>query len=261
MWTDTENDTENENPEPENPEPENPEPENPETEVEAQDQDAAAEANEPAADPKPDLVDEGPSAEDHVAALKTEVAELEDKWRRALAEGENVRRRAERDKQDALKYGATNLAREILSVADNLRRALDSVSEEARAADETLSALWVGIEMTEREMLNAFERISVKPIEAEGQRLDPYLHEAMYEVENPDVPAGTIIHVVQVGYKLHDRLLRPAKVGVARGGPKDVAAPAGEAKPDTAETAEKKDKAQAYDKKGEGKGGKLDQEL
>lgn len=205
----------------------------------------------------------GPDDAERIVELEEKVSELEDKWRRALAEGENVRRRAERDRQDATKYGATNFAREMLGVSDNLRRALDSVSQEARAADEVLETLWTGVEMTEREMLNAFDKLGIKPIEAEGQKLDPHLHEAMYEIPNTDVPAGTVLQVVQAGYVIHDRLLRPAKVGVSKGGPKEAPKPAGdeaEGKPDT-EAAEKKEKASAYDKSEGGKGGKLDAEL
>ncbi len=156
---------------------------------------------------------------DPLEAARAEVAELKDKLLRALAETENVRRRAQRDKEDASKYAIANFAREMLKVGDNLRRALDSIGDEARRESETVEKLAVGVEMTEREMLNALERVGIKPIEALGQRYDHNLHEAMFDVEDATQPAGTIIRVLERGYMLEERLLRPAKVGVAKGGP------------------------------------------
>ena len=156
---------------------------------------------------------------DPLEAALAEAAELKDKLLRALAETENVRRRAQRDREDASKYAIANFAREMLKVADNLRRALDSIGDEARRESESVESLVVGIEMTEREMLNAFERAGIKPIEALGQRYDHNLHEAMFDVEDATRPAGTIVQVLEGGYMLGERLLRPAKVGMAKGGP------------------------------------------
>lgn len=199
-----------------------------------------------------------------LAELEAQVAELDDKWRRSLADAENLRRRTEREKQDAVKYGAANFAKEMLSVSDNLARALGSVDEAARAGHEGLAALWTGVEMTQREMLNAFERLGIKAVAAEGQKLDPHVHDAMLEIEDASKPAGTVVHVAQVGYILHDRLLRPAKVVVSKGGPKEAPAPAEEAKQETHghhHGHKPKEKAQAYEGKPEDKGAQLNEEL
>ena len=152
--------------------------------------------------------------------LEASVAELKDQLLRALAETENTRRRAEREKADATKYSTANLARAILGVADNLGRALASVSEEAKEADEELKNLCVGIELTETEMVNAFKQFSINPIDAMGKKFDHNFHQAVFEVEDPDQPTGTVVQEVQRGYVIHDRLLRPSMVGVTKGGPK-----------------------------------------
>jgi len=152
--------------------------------------------------------------------LQASVAELKDHLLRALADTENTRRRAEREKTDTAKYAATNMARAVLGVADNLSRALATVSEEAKEADEELKNLCVGIELTETEMVNAFEQFGIVPIEAMGRKFDHNFHQAMFEIEDPDLPAGTVVQEVQRGYVIHDRLLRPAMVGVSKGGPK-----------------------------------------
>lgn len=159
------------------------------------------------------------SANVRIAELEAEAAELKDKLLRALAEAENVRRRAARDRQDASKYAIAGLAREMLMVADNLRRALDSVDAEARAANEAVESLVAGVEMTERAMLAAFERFAIKPIEALGQKFDHNFHEAMFELDDPTQPAGTVVQELEKGYMLDDRLLRPSRVGVSKGGP------------------------------------------
>ncbi len=185
--------------------------------------------------------------------LENKATEFENKWRRAMAETENVRRRAERERRDGVKYGAANFAKAMLSVLDNLHRALGSVSEQDRAENEALSALWAGVQMTEREMMSAFERFGVKPVETQGQKLNPHLHEAMFEVSDPNQPVGTVIQVIQLGYMFHDRLLRAAKVGVTKDGPKEAAI---ESAP-----SETKPAATAYEKSSAGKGGELDTEL
>ena len=145
---------------------------------------------------------------------------------RALAETENVRRRAARDKADASKYAVTAIARDLLSVADNLQRALGSVDPGARQADPALESLVAGVEMTEKELLAIFERHGITPIEALGQPFDPHFHEAMYEVPDASIPTGTVAQVIQPGYMIHDRPLRAAGVGVSRGGPKPEPEPA-----------------------------------
>ena len=191
-----------------------------------------------------------------VVALEAEAADLKDNLLRALAETENVRRRAERDRVDASKYAAANFAREMLKAADNLRRALESVTDEARHEFEALENLVVGLEITEREMLNAFERTGIRPIEALGQRFDHNLHEAMFEMEDTDHPAGTVVQVLETGYMLHDRLLRSSKVGVGKGGPKEETKDTAPPKPSP-----KIDTAKAYKKKDDDAGAKVDKEL
>jgi molecular chaperone GrpE len=162
------------------------------------------------------------SLEERLAAAEAEAAEFKDKALRALAEVENIRRRAQRERDDAVKYGVTNFARELLSAADNLRRAVTSVPE-GQATDEATKNLLAGVAATERELLAAFEKNGIRRIDPKGERFDHNFHQAIFEVENTGKPAGTIVEVLQPGYVLHDRLLRPAMVGVAKGG-----APAGE---------------------------------
>lgn len=164
---------------------------------------------------------------DPIAVLEAEKADLKDKLLRTLADMENLRRRTEREVADARAYAVTGFARDMLNVADNIRRALDAVPEQSRAAmDEALRALVEGIELTERDLLKTMERHGVKKLSPEGGRFDPNLHQAMFEVPNPDVPNGQVVQVVQDGYVIGERVLRPALVGVAKGGPK--AAPNGE---------------------------------
>jgi molecular chaperone GrpE len=152
--------------------------------------------------------------------LKSEVAALKDQLLRALAEGQNVRRRIERDKADMSKYAITNFARQIISVADNLTRALASVSETSRKKSEELNSLFIGIEMTDKELLNSFEQFNIKLVESVGQKFDHNIHQAMFEVDDPNQVSGMVVQEMQKGYLLHDRLLRPAMVGVSKGGPK-----------------------------------------
>jgi Molecular chaperone GrpE (heat shock protein) len=155
-----------------------------------------------------------------LAELEAQIAQLKEERLRALAEVENVRRRAARDRQDASQYAISNFARDMLSVADNLQRALGSADTAARATDPALDALLSGVEMTERELLTVLERYGVKAIDAGGAPFDPHVHEAMFEIPNEAVPHGTVLQVLQQGYLLHDRTLRPARVGISRGGPK-----------------------------------------
>ncbi|MHA1569438.1 MAG: nucleotide exchange factor GrpE [Alphaproteobacteria bacterium] len=157
--------------------------------------------------------------EDDKAALEARLAEVEDRLLRALAETENVRRRAEKERGDAARYGATALAKDLLSVCDNLRRALDSVGPDDRAADARLNAFAEGVELTERELLAAFTRNGIVKVEPLDVPFDYDRHQAMMQVENSGKPKGTVVQLLQPGYVLHDRLLRPAMVGVAAGDP------------------------------------------
>jgi molecular chaperone GrpE len=162
-----------------------------------------------------------------LAEANGKIAELKDQVLRALAETENVRRRVQRDRDDAVKYAASGLAKDLLPVADNLRRALDAIPKEALETDEALRTLATGVEMTERLLLAALERHQIKRIEAQGQKFDSNLHQAMFEVPGTGLPAGTVAQVMEAGYTIHDRLLRPALVGVAKAepAPGDGAAP------------------------------------
>ena len=155
------------------------------------------------------------SPEARVAVLEAELAEHKDRLLRALAEAENTRRRAQRERDDATRYAISGFAKELLSAADNLRRALDSLPE-AEVGDERTSSLLAGVAATERELLSVFERHGIRRIDPMGERFDHNLHQAIFEVEHGDRPPGTIIEVLQPGYLLHDRLLRPAMVGVAK---------------------------------------------
>jgi molecular chaperone GrpE len=157
------------------------------------------------------------SLEERLLAAEAEAADFKDKALRAMAEVENIRRRGQRERDDAVKYAATGVARDLLSTADNLRRALASVNEEQIVDDSTRSLL-TGVAATERELLAAFEKNGIKRLDPKGERFDHNFHQAIFEVENTGKPAGTIIEVLQAGYVLHDRLLRPAMVGVAKGG-------------------------------------------
>jgi len=149
-----------------------------------------------------------------------EIQDLKDKLLRALAEQENLRRRAEREKTEASQYGMTKFARDMVGVADNLRRALDAIGGDARAgASDAIKGLIEGIEATERELLQAFGRHGIKPIEAQGAKFDANLHQAMFEVPGTGQPNGTVVQVVQTGFVIGDRLLRAALVGVAKGEP------------------------------------------
>jgi molecular chaperone GrpE len=159
-----------------------------------------------------------------VAALRAEVADLTDRMLRAMADAENTRRRAERDKIDASQYAVTRFARDMLSVADNLKRALESFPAEARAvATPQMKAVIEGVEATERYLIATLERHGVKLIDTSSGRFDPNLHQAIAQVPGEGRPAGSIVNVVEPGYVIADRLLRPSMVTVARA---DSSAPA-----------------------------------
>ena len=182
-----------------------------------------AQASEPVVS-KPYIMPDDPE-QGSVEALAKEAADARDKMLRTLAEMENLRQRTRREVADAKTYGITGFARDVLDIADNLQRALDAVPAEARAAaDPGLKALIEGVELTERSLLNALEKNGVRKFDPSGEKFDPNFQQAMYEVPDPSVPSGTVVQVVQAGYMIGERVLRPALVGVSKGGAK--AAPA-----------------------------------
>ena len=169
---------------------------------------------------KPYIMPDDPE-EGSVEALTKEVADSRDKMLRTLAEMENLRKRTSREVADARMYGITGFARDVLDIADNLQRALDAVPAEARAnAGPCLQALIEGVELTERSLHNTLEKYGVKRLDPSGSKFDPNFHQAMFEVPDPSVPSGTVVQVVQAGYTIGDRVLRPALVGVSKGGAK-----------------------------------------
>jgi molecular chaperone GrpE len=192
-----------------------------------------AQASEPVVS-KPYIMPDDPEPA-AIEALSKEVAEARDKMLRTLAEMENLRQRTRREVADAKTYGITGFARDVLEIADNLQRALDAVPAEARAAaDPGLKALIEGVELTERSLLNALEKNGVKKFDPAGQKFDPNFQQAMYEVPDPTVPSGTVVQVVQAGYMIGERVLRPALVGVSKGGVKAAPAAANGNEPDNA---------------------------
>jgi molecular chaperone GrpE len=161
-----------------------------------------------------------PTPAETIARLEADLAEGHDRLLRALAETENVRRRAEREREDTARYAISRFAGDLASVADNLHRALESVPESAREGHELLAKLFDGVGATERELLNVFEKHGLKRLDPIDQIFDPNFHEVLFEVEAPGKPAGTIVQVLEAGYTVGDRLLRPARVAVAKAGPK-----------------------------------------
>jgi molecular chaperone GrpE len=156
-------------------------------------------------------------ADDPVAEARSEAAEFKDKLLRTLAEMENLRKRTEREVADARLYGISTVAHDILNVADNMHRALNALDVGLRArADAGVKALLDGVELTERELLNVLEKHGVKKLEPIGQKFDPNRHQAMYEVPDVSVPAGHVVQVMQAGYLIGERVLRPALVAVAK---------------------------------------------
>jgi molecular chaperone GrpE len=153
--------------------------------------------------------------------LQTENAELKDKVLRTLADMENLRRRTEREVADAKTYGVTSFARDMLTFADNMRRAIDAVPAEVRErADAGIKTFVEGIELTERDFLSRLTKHGVRKLEPQGLKFDPNMHEALFEIPDESVPNGTVMQVVETGYAIGERVLRPAKVGVSRGGPR-----------------------------------------
>ena len=152
-----------------------------------------------------------------IATLKDEVAQGKDRLLRLAAEMENLRKRTEREKAEATLYAATNFARDLLSVADNLRRALEALTQDERdRAGEVETNLIAGVEVTERELLNVFQRHGIRKLEVVGQKFDPNFHQAIYEVPTSEKPPGIVMQEMQAGYAVGDRCLRPAMVGVSK---------------------------------------------
>jgi molecular chaperone GrpE len=155
------------------------------------------------------------------ARIEAERDDLKDKLLRTLADMENLRRRTEREISDAKAYAVTSFARDLLGSADNLRRALESLPETARTTEEpALKALIEGVDLTERDLLKTLERHGVRKIEPHGEKFDPNMHQAMFEAPDPEIGKGLVSKVVQSGYKIGERVLRPALVGVSAGAPK-----------------------------------------
>lgn len=167
----------------------------------------------------PDSGDTDPSEavdlEARLELTEAQIADLKDKMLRAVAEAENVRRRAAKDVEDARKYSIAGFARDMLAVADNLGRALDALPEGAET-DEKFGSFVEGVQLTGREVANVLQRHGVKEVRPQGEKFDHNLHQAMFEVEDADQPPGTVNQVLQVGYTIGDRLLRPAMVGVTK---------------------------------------------
>jgi molecular chaperone GrpE len=172
---------------------------------------AAPEPSAAAPAPEPDLAEK----------LAREAAELKDRLLRSLAEMENLRRRTEREIADSRTYAVTSFARDILEVADNMARALQAPAAELRqSADAGVKALLEGVALIERELMKVLEKHGVRKFEPHGEKFDPNLHQAVFEVPDPSLPAGTVAQVMQAGYLIGERVLRPAMVAVAKGGPK-----------------------------------------
>ena len=163
--------------------------------------------------------DPGIEARGEIEAMMAENADMRDRLLRTMADMENLRKRTEREKSDTARYAISSFARDVLTVGDNLRRTVEHVPPDAAAQDPALKSFLDGVELTERELLNVLERHGVTRIDPLGARFDPNFHQAMYEVEKNDVPEGTVVDVMQGGYTIGERCLRPALVAVANGGP------------------------------------------
>lgn len=185
--------------------------------------------------------DEAPrSSGENREPLTAAVDDLRDKYLRAVAEADNTRKRAERDVADARAYGIASFAREVIGVADNLNRALAAIDPEARTnAEGTLKALLDGVELTGRELQKVLVKHGVRPLDPRGEKFDPNFHQAMYEVPDADASPGTVVDVMQIGYAIGERVLRPALVAVAKAGPKG---PAGDSRRERAAAGQDSDR-------------------
>ena len=173
-----------------------------------------SETKEPASEQDQDTENAETSA-DIIDKLTDEISSLKDQRLRAIAELENFRKRAEKDQSDALKYGISNFAKEIINISDNIERAQSSIPEEAKN-NETIKPVIEGIDLIAQSVVTTFEKIGIKKIESFNEKFDHNLHQAMMEIENDDLEPGTIVQELIPGYTLHDRLLRPAMVGVSK---------------------------------------------
>ncbi|MGD9502522.1 MAG: nucleotide exchange factor GrpE [Methyloceanibacter sp.] len=200
---------------------------NDKTDPRATDKDQAKTADPAAAGPAKEPPDPNAQLGADLDALLAENADMRDRLLRTMADMENLRRRTEREKADTARYAISNFARDVLSVGDNLKRAIDHVPQDAAAQDPALKSFLDGVELTERELLNVLERHGVTRLDPKGARFDPNFHQAMYEVQDADVPEGTVVEVMQAGYAIGDRCLRPALVAVAKGGAKQAKPQAG----------------------------------
>ena len=162
-----------------------------------------------------DIEESSDANEDDIQKLKEEIESLKDQRLRAVAELENFRKRAEKDQSDALKYGIANFAKEIINIGDNIERAKSSISEEVRS-NESIKSVVDGLDLIAQSTMATFEKIGIKKIESINQKFDHNLHQAMMEIEKNDCEPGTIVQELIPGYTLHDRLLRPAMVGVSK---------------------------------------------
>jgi molecular chaperone GrpE len=171
---------------------------------------------------------------DVIVALQAEAADLKDRLLRAHAEVENIRKRSEREKEETAKYAVTKLARDIVNVGDNFQRGIDAIPAGAAESDPALNSFLEGVRMTERELFNVLERYGIRRVQPVNEPFNPHLHQAVMEIARSDVPSGTVVQVFQAGFMIEDRVLRPAMVGVSKGGPKAASAPEGVATPGAA---------------------------
>lgn len=186
----------------------------------AQPDDAEAE-NQPQSDVQADetvveLDLQGSEEQDEIAQLKEQLADMREKWMRAVAEAENTRKRAQKDKEETSRYAISGFARDMAAVLENLIRASSNIPESARQENELLKTLGEGVDLTRNELLNIFEKYGIKRIHPLGEKFDHNFHQAMVQVENNEVEPGTVVEVVQAGYSLQDRLLMPAMVAVSK---------------------------------------------
>ena len=181
----------------------------------------AGKGEAPEAAPKPDATAKTApgQADPRIAALEAQVTELKEQLLRELAEGENLRKRFTREREEQAKYAVAPLAKDLLPAVDNLRRALDSIPPEAIGSDERLKGLMAGVEMTEKAILDALGKHQISVVDPKGEKMNPHRHEAMVEIPDAETPAGHVSQVFEKGYLMHDRLLRPARVAVSKGGP------------------------------------------
>lgn len=189
------------------------------------DADKTEEADAGEVSPQPaDMMDEfaetetAPARNDTIAVLEQELAQAKDQLLRVLAESDNVRKRLTRERDDTRKFAVADFARDMLVFADNFRRALESIPADLKAADARIAAVIEGIHAMEKELVQSFGKHGIKKIDPVGEPFNPNFHEVMFETPAPDAAPGTVVHLIEPGYMLHDRLLRPARVGIAQNG-------------------------------------------